>query len=319
MQQVDLATPHPDLLVGLDTLDDAGVFRLSPELALVQTIDFFTPIVDDPYAFGQIAAANALSDVYAMGARPLTVLNVVGYPISKLPADVLARILQGGADKVREAGALIVGGHSIDDPEPKYGLAVTGICRPDEVWTNAGARPGDALVLTKPIGSGVITTAIKRGLAREDDVERVTAVMAALNRTAAEVGRQFPVHACTDVTGFGLLGHALEMARGSGVCVYIAAGEVPVLEGAHRFVAQGAVPGGSRKNQVHVGPYVSYRGDVAEEVRVLLADAVTSGGLLMALPGDRADAFVGRLRTEGVAWARVIGRVEAGAPGIVVE
>nr|WP_290586955.1 selenide, water dikinase SelD [Alicyclobacillus sp.] len=319
MQRVDLATPHPDLLVGMDTLDDAGVFRLSPDLALVQTIDFFTPIVDDPYAFGQIAAANALSDVYAMGARPLTVLNVVGYPITKLPADVLARILQGGADKVREAGAVIVGGHSIDDPEPKYGMAVTGVCRPDEVWTNAGARPGDALVLTKPIGSGVLTTAIKRGLATPRDIERVTAVMAALNRSAAELGREFSVHACTDVTGFGLLGHALEMARASGVRVVLDAGSVPILEGAIDYAAQGAVPGGSRKNAAHVAPHVSYRGEVPEEIRVLLADAVTSGGLLMALPGGEADALVERLREAGVTDARVIGRAEAGQAGIVVE
>lgn len=314
---MDLRTPHQDLMVGTETLDDAGVFRLRPDLALVQTVDYFTPVVDDPYAFGQIAAANALSDVYAMGATPLTVLNIVGYPIAKLPHETLARILEGGADKVREAGAVIVGGHSIDDNEPKFGMAVTGTCHPDNLWTNAGARAGDALVLTKPIGIGVITTAIKRGLATPEEIAQATQVMAELNKTAAEVGRSFEVHACTDVTGFGLLGHGFEMTRASGLHLTIHAHQVPVLESAFRFVKLGAVPSGSKRNHEHVALDVTYQLQ-SPEFEVLLTDAVTSGGLLMSLPVEQADELVQALHQNGVSSAAVVGEFREGTPHIDV-
>lgn len=314
---MDLRTPHQDLLVGTETFDDAGVFRLRSDLALVQTIDYFTPVVDDPYAFGQIAAANALSDVYAMGATPLTVLNIVGYPIAKLPHETLARILEGGADKVREAGAVIVGGHSIDDNEPKFGMAVTGTCHPDNLWTNAGARAGDALVLTKPIGVGVMTTGIKRGLATPEEISQVTQVMAELNKSAAEVGRNFEVHACTDVTGFGLLGHGFEMTRASGVHLTVHAHQVPILESAFRFVKAGAVPSGSTRNKEHVAPNVTYHRQ-SPEFETLLTDSVTSGGLLMSLPAEQADELVHALHQHGIASAAVIGEFSDGKPHIDV-
>jgi selenide,water dikinase len=298
---VDVSTPHPDLLVGTNTFDDAGVFRLSPDTALVQ-----------------IAASNALSDVYAMGGRPLTVLNIVGYPISKLPPAMLAEILRGGTDKVKEAGAVIVGGHSIDDPEPKYGLAVTGICHPDRVWTNTGAKPGDALVLTKPLGAGVITTAIKRGYTTEADVEEITRVMAALNNVAAEVGQRYSVHACTDVTGFGLLGHGWEMAHGSNVAIRIRASQVPILPRAYDFAEMGAVPGGTKKNLAHVAEHVTFASHISEIQQILLADSITSGGLLMSLPPAEAETFVQELASRGVT-AAIIGEVAEGQPYIFVD
>ena len=315
---MDVSTPHPNLLVGTDTYDDAGVYRLQDDLVLVQTVDFFTPVVDDPYAFGQIAAANALSDIYAMGATPLTVLNIVGFPISKLPPEILAEILRGGADKVREAGAVIIGGHSIDDPEPKYGLAVTGVCHPDEIWTNSGARLGDALILTKPLGAGVMTTGIKRGLANSKDIDDITAVMAALNKAAAETAKAFSVHSCTDVTGFGLLGHSLEMAKGSGVRLSIRKDAVPVLPRAYDFIAAGAVPTGSKRNFAHVEPDVTFAPEVSAAMRTILADAVTSGGLLIAVPASEADELVSRLKQNGVTAASRIGEVVDGKPGIDV-
>ncbi len=317
MSLVNLRTPHQDLLVGTETLDDAGVFRIRHDLALVQTVDYFTPVVDDPYAFGQIAAANALSDVYAMGATPLTVLNIVGYPIAKLPHETLAKILEGGAEKVREAGAVIVGGHSIDDNEPKFGMAVTGTCHPDDLWTNAGARAGDAVVLTKPIGVGVVTTGIKRGLATPDETCEVTQVMAELNKSAAQVGRSFEIHACTDVTGFGLLGHGFEMTRASGLHLTVHADQVPILESAFRFVKAGAVPSGSTRNKEHVAPNVTYHTNSAE-LETLLTDSVTSGGLLMSLPREQAGELVRALQQSGVTWASVIGEFSEGVPHIDV-
>jgi selenide,water dikinase len=221
------ALPNPNLLVGIDTSDDAGVYKLSEELALVQTVDFFTPIVDDPYSFGQVAAANAISDIYAMGGRPLTALNIVAFPIRTLDKDVLAEILRGAGDKMKEAGITLVGGHSIDDNEPKFGLAVTGLVHPQKIRTNAGAIPGDKLILTKPIGVGILTTSIKKDRLNDEEVERVTQVMATLEQSAAETMEPYEVHACTDVTGFGLIGHSLEMAKGSGVGIRLIANDVP--------------------------------------------------------------------------------------------
>lgn len=304
----------PRLLVGFETSDDAGVFRLTDDIALVQTVDYFTPIVDDPYWFGAIAAANALSDVYAMGGKPLTALNIVGFPIKKLDPAILADILRGAADKVREAGATLVGGHSIDDQEPKFGLAVTGVVHPDKVWRNCGACPGDKLILTKPIGVGVLTTAIKRDRLDEEGTRRVTEVMATLSKAAAEVLASFSVHACTDVTGFGLLGHAYEMAAGSGVGLRIEAGRVPILPGARELAAEGIVPGGSRANAQWLADKVDFADGVDEATRLVLCDAVTSGGLLVALPAAEAGAALEALRKGGVE-AALVGEAVAEHPG----
>src|ERR671922_785394 len=262
----------PRVLVAADTADDAGVIQLTDELAIVQTADFFTPIVDDPYAFGRIAAANALSDVYAMGGRPVSALNLVAYPLAELGADVLREILRGGADAVREAGASVIGGHSIDDPEPKYGMAVTGVVAPGEVLTNAGGRAGDRLVLTKPLGAGAIATAIKRGQADPAVVDAAVAVMTTLNARAAEQARRAGAHALTDVSGFGLLGHVHELAAASGVAAEIDAAAVPAIDGALALLEAGAVAGGSRRNRADAEAFTRWAGEVAEPVRWLLCD-----------------------------------------------
>lgn len=307
--------PNANLIVGIDTSDDAGVYRLNDETALVQTVDYFTPVVDDPYMFGAIAAANALSDVYAMGGKPLTVLNVVGFPITKLDKKILADILRGGADKVRESGAVIVGGHSIDDTDPKFGMAVTGIVHPEKVWTNAGARVGDKLVLTKPIGVGIITTAIKRGRATEEAIQRVTEAMAELNKVPAETAMAFDVHAATDVTGFGLVGHALEMARGANVGIVLHGAAVPLLPQTYELATEKVYPGGTVRNMEWVQADVQFDADVADEMKIILCDAVTSGGLLLSVPAAQADELVARLRDNGVAAASVVGDVVAEHPG----
>lgn len=309
---------HPNLLVGMNSIDDAGVYRLTDELALIQTVDFFTPIVDDPYFYGQIGAANALSDVYAMGGQPLTVLNLVAFPSKKLDIKVLGDILKGGADKVLEAGAVLVGGHSIEDDEPKFGLAVTGIVHPDQVVTNCGARPGDKLVLTKPLGTGIITTAIKAGMATGETEKEVSSWMATLNRDAAAAMVDTGVHACTDITGFGLLGHAMEIAQGSGVNLVIKAAKIPVLPGAKEFAAMGLVPGGAYNNRRYLGDRVSVGAGVTDVLRDILYDPQTSGGLLIAVPADRSDHLMGALAERGVAAARVIGEAVAGSGEISV-
>ncbi|HWM11077.1 MAG TPA: selenide, water dikinase SelD [Solirubrobacteraceae bacterium] len=287
----------PRVLVAADTADDAGVVQLTPDLAIVHTADFFTPIVDDPYAFGRIAATNALSDVYAMGARPVSALNLVAFPLETLGPDVLREILRGGADAVAAAGAAIVGGHSIDDPEPKYGLAVTGIVAPDAVLTNAGGRAGDALVLTKPLGAGAVATAIKRGLASDELVARAVTVMTTLNDLAADQARAAGARALTDVSGFGLLGHVHELAEASGVAAEIDAAAVPAIEGVLELLADDrAVAGGSRRNRADAETFTTW-GDVSEPRRRLLTDAMTSGGLLAAVPepGGIDGAVIGRL------------------------
>lgn len=305
--------------MGLESGDDAGVYRLSDRIALVQTVDFFTPIVDDPVLFGEIAAANALSDVYAMGGRPLTALNLVGFSVSRYGADTLAAILRGGAAKVREAGAVIVGGHTIDDAEPKYGLAVTGVVDPDQVWTNKGARPGDVLILTKPIGTGVLSTALKRDLAPPAAVEAMVETMRTLNRAAAEAGQAVGgIHAATDVTGFGLLGHASHIARESGVALVIEAEAVPVLPGARELAERDVFPGGSRANRQHYGSVVEFRRALPQWEKGLLFDAVTSGGLLLVVEPARAGALLEELHRRGVRAARRIGRVEGEPAGRVV-
>lgn len=258
MRRLPKQDPIPELLVGHETSDDAGVYRLTDSIALIQTLDYFTPIVDDPYMFGQIAAANALSDVYAMGGVPKTVMNIVGYPIKKLGADMLSDILRGAADKVKEAGAITVGGHSIDDQEPKFGLSVTGIVHPEKVWRNVGAMPGDVLVLTKPIGVGILTTGIKRNAVTQEQEQIVTDTMAMLNKTAAETLFDYHPHAVTDVTGFGLLGHGSEMARGSGVSFEFSFSQVPLLAGSLALARDGVVPGGSKSNHKWISGDVSY-------------------------------------------------------------
>ncbi|MFC3749931.1 selenide, water dikinase SelD [Paenibacillus sp. GCM10012306] len=308
--------PNPDLLVGLDTSDDAGVYRLSDELALVQTVDFFTPIVDDPYSFGQIAAANALSDIYAMGGKPLTVLNIVAFPISVLDKSILADILRGAGDKVKEAGATLVGGHSIDDKEPKFGLAVTGLVHPDKVRTNAAARSGDKLILTKPIGVGILTTSIKKDQLSPEETERLTTVMSTLNKTAAEIMAPYDVHACTDVTGFGLLGHGSEMAKGSGLGLIIRQADVPVLPRVRELAEKGFVPGGTKNNYAHLEGQGSilYPEEMDQLSRYILCDAVTSGGLLIAVAPEQSEELLNELKGAGVE-AALIGEVTEDHPG----
>jgi len=295
----------PRVLVGFNTSDDAGVVKLTDDLALVQTVDFFTPIVDDPYQYGLIAAANALSDVYAMGGRPYCALNIVGFPRDLFPAEVLGAILQGGHDKAREAETLIVGGHTISDEELKYGLAVTGLVHPKKILTNAGARPGDALLLTKPIGTGTITTALKAGKGSAGMELRVCQVMAQLNRRAAELSLEIGVNACTDISGFGLLGHALELARASHVTLEISDRAVPVLEDAIATTAAGIFPGGSRANLLYVAPDVDFHPAIGENRRLLLCDAQTSGGLLLAIREAAADLLLKKLIDEGVTAVRI--------------
>ena len=313
------AAPNPNLLVGLDTSDDAGVYKLTDELALVQTLDFFTPIVDDPYMFGQIAAANAISDIYAMGGKPLTVLNIVAFPISTLDKRILSEILRGAGDKVQEAGATLVGGHSIDDKEPKFGLAVTGTVHPDRVRTNAGAQAGDKLILTKPIGVGIMTTSIKKNQLSAEEIARVSSVMATLNKNAAEVMEAYDVHACTDVTGFGLMGHALEMAKGSGKEIVIRQADVPVLPRVRELAENGFVPGGTKNNYAHVEPDIHFPAAMDQTDRYILCDAVTSGGLLIAVDQSQAQALLTELQGRGVE-AALIGEVTERTSGrIVVE
>ena len=310
------AKKDPNLLVGLDTGDDAGVYRINETTAIVQTVDFFTPIVDDPYDFGQIAATNAISDVYAMGGTPITALNIVAFPIATLDKEILAEILRGAGDKLSEAGVTLVGGHSIDDKEPKFGLAVTGIVHPDKIRTNAGAKPGDKLILTKPIGVGICTTSLKNNLLSDEEITNVTKVMTTLNKTAAEVMAAYSVHAVTDVTGFGLLGHASEMAKGSGVGLLIHSNQVPILPRVRELAEAGSIPGGTKNNFAHLADVVFYPESMDQIDRWILCDAVTSGGLLISIAADEAVAFTDELQNQGVD-ARIIGIVTEENKGII--
>jgi selenide, water dikinase len=296
----------PNLLVGAETSDDAGVYRLREDLALVQTVDFFTPIVDDPYDFGRIAATNALSDVYAMGGRPVSVLNLVAWSVEELGAEMLGEVLRGGHDVVDAAGAVIVGGHTIDDPEPKYGLAVTGVLDPAELITNAGGRAGDALVLTKPVGAGAVTTSLKKGLVSDEVLARAVDVMTELNEAASLAAREAGARAMTDVTGFGLLGHLHELTAASGVAAEVEAAAVPAIEGALELLADDrAVAGGSRNNRRYAEEFASFDDGVDEVLRRLVTDAMTSGGLLVAIDPARAGELPGV----------VVGRLLDGEPG----
>jgi selenide,water dikinase len=299
----------PNVLVSADTADDAAVYRIRDDLAIVQTVDYLTPVVDDPFTFGLIAAANSLSDIYAMGARPLFALNIVGFPSKLLPLEILASILKGGAAKAAEAGIGIIGGHTIDDNEPKYGLAVTAVIDPQKVVTNAGARPGDVLVMTKPLGIGIITTAIRGGVVSQETVNRVVEVMSTLNKTAAEVMEAVGVNACTDITGFGFLGHLHEMTRASGVGAAISLGKVPVLSEAWSLVAQGIAPGGTHRNLAYLQNDIIWDQSITREARLVLADAQTSGGLLIAVPGKKTQCLVTSLKQAGVPVVAVVGEI----------
>ena len=298
---------HPDLIVGTETSDDAGVFRLRPDLAIVNTVDFFTPIVDDPYTFGQIAAANALSDIYAMGAEPTTALNIVAFPKGKLDLSVLGDIIRGGAERARAAGAVVLGGHSIIDNELKYGMAVTGVVHPDRVIRNVGIQAGDALILTKRLGTGIVSTALKRRKASAASVRAAVASMIELNKAASAAMRRFPVHACSDVTGYGLLGHAFEMASGSGVTVVLEARTMPLLPGARRLAGQGYLTGGCRRNRDYLKDKIAIDRTVSSQLTEIALDPQTSGGLLIALPQSDAPALLDDLHANGVEAATIVG------------
>jgi selenide,water dikinase len=303
--------------VGPETWDDAAVYRLTDTLALVLTVDYFTPIVDDPYAFGQIAAANSLSDVYAMGGRPIAMLAIVGFPRDRLPMAVLGEILRGGADKAREAGVSVVGGHSIDDAEPKAGYAAVGLVDPGRVWRNVGARPGDALVLTKPLGTGIISTAIKQARAPAAAVDAAVRAMSTLNRAAAEAAAGTTVHAATDVTGFGLLGHLRAVTTGSKVGARLEASRIPLLPDVVALAEAGLVPGGTRRNLQAVAPGVRWDPALPEALRAVIGDAQTSGGLLIATPDG--DALLRALAAAGVEGAARVGAVTGEDPAGTIE
>ena len=303
----------PNLLVGIATGDDAAVYKMSEDLAIISTVDFFPPIVDDPFKFGEIAAANALSDVYAMGGKPVIALNIVGFPVD-LPHEILGRILSGGASKAEEAGVLIVGGHTVDDAEPKYGMSVTGVVHPGEQVTNAGAKPGDVLVLTKPIGTGIITTAGKQERVSAETLNRAVSIMSELNREPAEAMMHVGVNACVDVTGFGLLGHLRLIAQGSGVSARVKASNVPVIEGVHELLEMGIAPGGTHRNLESLDGVVDWHEDITDQTQILLADAQTSGGLLIAVAPEKKDALLEALEDVGVQTRAVIGEIFARDP-----
>ncbi|MFD2670423.1 selenide, water dikinase SelD [Marinicrinis sediminis] len=316
LRQLPVMDKHPNLLVGLDTSDDAGVYKLTDELAIVQTLDFFTPIVDNPYDFGQIAAANALSDVYAMGGTPVTALNIVAFPVHDLDPDILAEILKGAAEKVKESGAVLAGGHSIDDKEPKFGLSVTGTIHPDRILTNAGAKPGDVIILTKPIGVGIMTTSLKRDQLQPEEIRRVTEVMSTLNKTASEIMVQYDVHACTDVTGFGLLGHALEMAKGSQLGMNLYEPQIPVLPRVRELAEAGCIPGGTKNNFAHVQSSVQFDNSIDQIGQWILCDAVTSGGLLISVAQADSQSLLHALQQAGV-QAKAIGEMTEEGAGTI--
>ena len=299
----------PNILVGFNSVDDAGVYKIREDLAIVHTVDFFPPIVDDPYDFGAIAAANSLSDVYAMGGKPNSALNIVGYPPKTVPLSALDEILRGGAEKAQEAGVAIIGGHTIKTKEPIYGLAVVGTIHPQKIVSNAGAKPGDLLVLTKPLGTGIITTAIKKGMVGDDVIKRVVGIMASLNRYASEVMLETGINACTDITGFGLLGHLCELVENSGVGAAIYADKVPVIEPALRLAKEHTVPGGTLANLKYAEEKTDWADGIADEQKLILCDAQTSGGLLISVPKEREAKLLESLVSRGVSGATVIGEI----------
>lgn len=305
----------PNLLVGISTGDDAAVYKMNDDLAIISTVDFFPPIVDDPFIFGEVAVANALSDVYAMGGKPIFGLNVVGFPV-ELPHEILGDILRGGASKATEAGVIIVGGHTVDDKEPKYGMAVTGVVQPGKEVTNAGAKAGDVLVLTKPIGTGIITTAGKQERVSAEVLATAVKHMSTLNRAAAEAMVNVGVNACSDITGFGLLGHLRGIVQGSGVSARIRFGDVPVIEGVIDLLEAGIAPGGTHRNLDSLAEVVAWHPEVGENSRILMADAQTSGGLLISVEASKKDDLLRELEAEGVETRAVIGEIiEQGSLG----
>ncbi|MGQ9559211.1 MAG: selenide, water dikinase SelD [Candidatus Oleimicrobiaceae bacterium] len=322
LEQVLRSMPPPtdaNILVGPETSDDAAVYRIDDQTAVVQTVDFFSPVVDDPFQFGAIAAANSLSDIYAMGARALFALNVVGFPSNRLPVEVLQEILRGAAEVAQQAGIAIIGGHTVDDTEPKFGLAVTGIINPKAIITNRGARPGDVLILTKPLGTGILSTALKRGLLSKEQEEMLFRTMVELNRAAAEAMQAVAVHACTDVTGFGLLGHLLEMMNGSHTAAEVFAEQVPLLPAVVELATAGVVPGGTRDNTSFTASQVSYAPHISAIQRLVLNDAQTSGGLLIAVAAADAQRLADELQRRGVGTHATVGRVCERTDGAVIS
>lgn len=308
----------PNLIVGLDRADDAGVYKVTDDIAIIQTVDFFTPIVDDPYWFGQIAAANALSDVYAMGGVPKTAMNLVAFPIKEMDISILRQIIQGGLDKLKEADVVLVGGHSVEDKELKYGLSVTGFIHPDRVLTKKNLKAGDRLILTKPLGTGIINTAVKGGLASGEIIENVTRLMATLNRDAAEVMNDYPVRACTDITGFGLLGHLAEMVVDSNYGIEIRSEKIPVIPKALEYAGMGLVPAGAYKNREFREQMVDFASSVDRLLQDILFDPQTSGGLLICVKRESGDDLVKSLKKNGIKDAAVIGEVLSEPAGRVV-
>jgi len=300
---------HPDLLVGLENADDAGVFKIAPDLALVQTLDFFTPVVDDPYMFGQIAAANSLSDVYAMGGRPLTAMNIACFPAKNMDNEELRLILKGALDKVNEAGAFLVGGHSVEDDELKFGLSVTGVVHPDRIFANRGAQPGDLIILTKPLGTGIIAKSIKAGLCPEPLMDKASRVMAFLNRSPVEAANGMQVHACTDVTGFGLIGHMTEVAKAGGVGMRLNPDAIPIFDGLEDIADMGMLCGGLYANRKYFGCFVNMSEGVRQIIQDAIYDPQTSGGLLMFVKAEDAEELLNRINNTNINNAFVIGEV----------
>jgi selenide,water dikinase len=298
---------NSDMLVGTETGDDAGVYRLRPDLAIVNTVDFFTPIVDDPYIFGQISAANSLSDVYAMGGDPVTCMNIVCFPKGKMDIEILGEILRGGAEKVKESGAVVIGGHSIIDEEIKFGMAVTGVIHPDKIFRNVGVQEGDVLILTKALGTGIIATALKKGKASDESVNEAVKSMTTLNAAASMVARKHSVHACSDVTGFGILGHALGMASGSGVTLVIESAKMPLLRGAPRLAEKGYITGGCKRNREYLSDKMTIDKSIREGLVEIALDPQTSGGLLLAVAKRHAAKLVEDLNAAGVTHAAEVG------------
>ncbi len=305
---MDIKT-HPDLLVGIDNHDDSAVYKLSDEIAMVQSLDFFTPIVDDPYTFGQITAANAFSDIYAMGARPITALNIVGFPVDDMDNEILKDILRGGLNKIEETGAVLAGGHSIKDDELKYGLSVTGIVHPDKLISNKGAQAGDALILTKALGTGIVATALKQKIAPDNQVDTMIDSMTQLNKYAAEIAVNYPINAMTDVTGYGLIGHLLEMLDASEVDARIFADQLPLLPGTLEWAAKNVIPAGLVANHKFYKPRVAIGSKISRIMELIAVDPQTSGGLLMSVPHDSAQALLDDLQAHGVDQARIIGEI----------
>ncbi len=309
---------NDNLLLGMESAADACIIKISDDIAIVQSLDFFTPVVDDPFEFGQIAAANSLSDIYAVGARPLCAMNIVCFPLKEQPGQILKEILRGGVEKIHEAGALLAGGHSVEDKEPKYGLSVTGIVHPEKFFSNRGARPGDVLVLTKPIGTGILATAHKAGLLPDDSLKRLINVMKQLNKVASEAMKEAGAHAATDITGFGLAGHALEMALASKCRIEIETARVPIFKEALEFIKMGMIPEGDYSNKNYCKRLVTISKDIDPDRLVLMFDAQTSGGLLISIHPQKLDILKRHLEEHGQDFG-VIGRVKEGEPGVDIS